>query len=84
MTYKTPEQPENSYRITLELSESQPRLDITLMDALKAQDENIDMKNVTKSHLKKLFAEKKVLIKGQSARAKSSINKGVTHIDILL
>lgn len=84
MTYKIPEQPENSFRITLELEHAAPRLDLTLLDALHAQNENEDFKNISKAGLKKLFIEKKILIKGQSAKLKSSINQGTTYIDILL
>ena len=84
MTYKIPEQPENSLRVTLDLEAPVARLDTILMDALKQQTENEDLSNVSKAHLKRLFAEKKILIKGQNARAKSPINKGITYIDILL
>ena len=84
MTYKIPVQPENSFRITLELEAPGPRLDIVLMDALKQQNENETLGLISKAHLKRLFTEKKVLIKGQSAKAKSTINSGITYIDILL
>jgi hypothetical protein len=84
MTYKIPEQPENSFRIKLELDAPQERLDYALMDALKAQDENEDMKQMSKTLLKKLFVEKKILIKGQSAKPKSKVNSGETYVDILL
>ncbi len=84
MTYKIPEQPENSFRITLELETPEPRLDTVLMDALKNQNENEELNLISKTHLKKLFTEKRVLIKGQNAKAKSPLNSGVTYIDILL
>ncbi len=84
MTYKIPEQPENSFRVTLDLDEAQPRLDVPLLNALKQQTENEALSQVSKAHLKRLFTEKKVLIKGQSAKLKSPINKGTTYIDILL
>lgn len=84
MTYKTPEQPENSFRVTLELEAPEPRLDKILLDALKAQNENEELKLISKAHLKRLFTEKKVLIKGQNAKAKSPIHTGITYIDILL
>ncbi len=83
MNYKTPEQPKNSFRVTLELETPQQRLDIILMDALKKQSENETLSLISKTQLKKLFTDKKVLIKGQSARAKSPINSGITYIDIL-
>lgn len=84
MTYTIPEQPENSFRITLDLKTPEDRLDIVLISAIKQQDENETLKNISKAHLKRLFSEKKVLIKGQSAKAKSSVNSGITYIDILL
>ncbi|RLA66967.1 MAG: hypothetical protein DRQ88_04850 [Epsilonproteobacteria bacterium] len=84
MTYKIPVQPENSFRITLELETPAVRLDNALFDALKKQNENESLSRISKGNLKKLFTEKKVLIKGQIAKAKSSINSGITYIDILL
>jgi hypothetical protein len=84
MTYKIPEQPENSFRVTLELEASADRLDLLLMDALRAQTENEQMNQISKLHMKRLFTEKKVLIKGQSAKAKSSVNAGTTYVDVLL
>ena len=84
MTFNIPEKPENSFRVILELQAPEPRLDTILMDALKKQDENQDLKNISKIQFKKLFTEKKVLIKGQSAKAKSSIHSGTTYVDILL
>lgn len=84
MTYKIPEQPENSFRITLDLEIAQPRLDTVLINALHEQNENEQLSNVSKAHLKRLFTEKKVFIKGQNAKIKSPINKGITYIDIML
>ncbi len=84
MNYKTPEQPKNSFRVTIELETPQQRLDIILMAALKQQSENEILGLISKTQLKKLFTDKKVLIKGQSAKAKSPINSGITYIDILL
>lgn len=84
MTYKIPEKPENSFRVTLNLESSQERLDIPLMEALKKQVENTELSLISKAHLKRLFNEKRVLIKGQNAKAKSPVNSGTTYIDILL
>lgn len=84
MTYKIPTQPENSFRVKLELDESASRLDSVLIDALKKQSENEEFSNISKAHLKRLFNEKKILIKGQNAKPKSPINSGTTYIDILL
>ena len=84
MTYSIPEQPKNSFRVTLDLEAPVARLDIVLMEALKQQSENETLSTISKGHLKRLFTEKKVLIKGQKAKAKSPINSGITYIDILL
>ena len=84
MTIQTPEVPENSFRITLELENKETRLDLVLLDALGKQDENEDFKSISKTQFKKLFTDKRVLIKGQSAKAKSSVNSGITYVDILL
>jgi hypothetical protein len=83
-TIKIPEQPENSIRIILELDVPESRLDLVLLEACKKQTENETLNLMSKTHLKKLFGEKKVLIKGQSAKAKSSVNRGVTYVDILV
>lgn len=84
MTFAPPKIPGNSFRVTLKLDEREPRLDIVLMEALKTQNENQDLKVISKIQLKKLFSEKRVLIKGQNAKAKSPVNSGVTYIDIML
>ncbi len=84
MTYKIPEQPDNSFRVTLELEASAPRLDVILMEALRSQTENEQLSQISKLHMKRLFTEKKVLIKGQSAKAKSSVNSGTTYVDVLI
>lgn len=84
MEYKIPKQPENSFRITLNLESPESRLDHVLMNALQSQSDNEDLKLISKIKLKKLFTDKKVLIKGQNAKAKSSLNAGLTYVDILL
>lgn len=84
MTLKTPEQPQNSFRVILELEKPQDRLDQVLMNALKNQDDNLKLKTISKTQLKKMFIEKRVLIKSQSAKAKSSLNSGTTFVDIIL
>jgi hypothetical protein len=84
MNYKIPEQPENSFRLSIELETPQDRLDIVLLEALKQQSENKELSLISKTQFKKLFVEKKILIKGQTAKAKSPINSGLTYIDILL
>jgi hypothetical protein len=84
MTFQAPAIPDNSFRVTLELTERADRLDVVLLDALKLQDENQDFKIISKIQFKRLFTEKKILIKGQNAKAKSPVNSGTTYVDILL
>ncbi|MBH47132.1 MAG: hypothetical protein CME71_03075 [Halobacteriovorax sp.] len=84
MNYTIPTPPENSFRITLELDARADRLDSVLLEALKKQSDNLALQEISKAQFKKLFTDKKVLIKGQNAKAKSPINSGTTYIDILL
>lgn len=84
MNYKIPEQPENYFRVTLELDQPHDFLYEALLEALHNQNENEDLNQVSKTLLKKMFNEKKILIKGQTAKIKSSVNSGITYVDILL
>ena len=78
-----PPQPKNSFRVTLELTSGMPRLDSLLMEALRGQSKNLDLKNLTRSAFKQLFKEKRILIKDQPARPASSLSGGTTYVDIL-
>ncbi|MBC7397932.1 MAG: hypothetical protein H7333_10860 [Bdellovibrionales bacterium] len=82
MTAMIPEQPANSYRVHLTLPYSQ-RLDGVLMQALRGQDDNLDLKNLSRGAFKELFKNKRILIKGQNAKPASDIAKGETYVDIL-
>jgi hypothetical protein len=62
----------------------QPRLDTHLLEALRGQEENGDLKRISRSQFKKLFDEKRVLIKGQPAKPSSSLAAGVTYVDVVL
>lgn len=77
-----PAQPDNSYRVHLKLP-YRTRLDGVLMQALREQNDNLDLKNISRAAFKNLFKEKRVMIKGQNARPASEIAKGDTYIDIL-
>lgn len=79
----TPEKPADSFRITLDLPHAEDRMDGVLMDALRAQNDNEALKNISRSALKNLFNEKRVLIKGQRAKPNSALAKGITYVDIL-
>jgi hypothetical protein len=78
-----PKQPENSFRIVLSVNKRVPRLDGMLLEAIRAQDKNEDLKRISRTVFKTLFNEKKILIKGQAARPSSSLASGTTYVDIL-
>ena len=78
-----PTKPKNSFRITLELNRSEKRLDSALLKAIKEQNENLDLREISRTTFKTLFNEGKIQIKGQIARPSSSIAKGTTYVDIL-
>jgi hypothetical protein len=77
-----PPKPKNSFRVTL-VATRKFRLDALLMAALKAQDQNILLTNISRGALKALFGEKKIQIKGQNAKPSSMIAVGTTYVDIL-
>jgi len=79
-----PPQPPKSFRVTLQILNSRTRLDGVLLAALRAQGENLNLKNISRLQFKKLFNDKKVLIKGQPARPSSELASGTTWVDILL
>lgn len=83
MQEKIPSQPPHSFRLTLELNSKIDRMDTTLLNALKAQNENQNLKNISRQGLKNLFLEGRIQIKGQRAKPSSSLAGGTTYIDIL-
>lgn len=83
MDNNIPEKPSNSFRIILKLDYPESRMDNILLNALREQNENITLKNISRSALKELFNNKKILIKGQRAKSNSSLAKGLTYVDIL-
>jgi len=78
-----PPQTKNSFRIVLELNSSEKRLDSILLQALRVQNENINLKNISRVAFKDLFKNGKIMIKGQIAKTSSSLAKGTTFVDIL-
>lgn len=78
-----PPQPAKSIRIVLELKKAEKRLDTVLLRAIKAQNENLSLREITRTEFKELFNEGKIQIKGQKARPASGVAKGITYIDIL-
>lgn len=78
-----PPQPPKSFRIVLELNRAEKRLDNVLLATIKAQNENLDLREVTRTKFKELFTTGKILIKGQRATPSSAVAKGITYVDIL-
>ncbi len=83
MTDHVPPQPPNSVRVVLELFRAEKRLDNVLLTALRAQKEDINLKNITRTGYKELFNSGKILIKGQRAKPSSAVAKGTTYVDVL-
>ena len=78
-----PTRPRGSYRIVLNLKHKESRLDSVLLGALRAQNENLQLQNISRTTFKALFDGGKIQIKGQKARPSSSLVAGMTYVDIL-
>ncbi|MES2803541.1 MAG: hypothetical protein V4654_13690 [Bdellovibrionota bacterium] len=78
-----PPKPDNSFRITLDLMRPANRLDAILLQAIKGQNENLTLREITRTGFKELFASGKIQIKGQNARPSSGLARGITYVDIL-
>ena len=76
--------PNNSFRVILELNYSEKRLDSVLLKALRDQNENTLLKNISRSDFKEMFSKGLIMIKGQKATPSSSVAKGTTYVDILV
>jgi hypothetical protein len=83
MTDIIPERPANSFRIALNLDFPESRMDNTLLQALRDQNENEELKKISRAALKNLFGASKIFIKGQRAKSSSALAKGTTYVDIL-
>lgn len=83
MNDNIPKKPANSFRITLELNRAEKRLDTVLLHAIKAQNENLTLREISRTQFKELFNSGKIQIKGQNARPSSAVAKGITYVDIL-
>lgn len=77
------EKPANSYRITLTLTSSKPRIDQVLMEELRRQSGNMKLKTISRTAFKELFKKKWIRIKGQPATPSSSLAQGTTFVDII-
>ncbi len=82
-TDNIPQKPANSFRITLELYRAEKRLHNVLLQAIKSQNENLDLREISRTKFKELFNSGKIQIKGQNARPSSAVAKGTTYVDIL-
>lgn len=78
-----PPQPANSFRVILTVTTHKPRLDVVLMEALRNQNRNLDLKILSRNAFKALFEKKHIRIKGQPARPSSTLAKGITYVDII-
>ena len=78
-----PERPANSFRLILTLNNRMPRMDVILLEANRGQEDNLELKRISRTAYKELFNQKKILIKGQAAKPSSALAKGITYVDIL-
>lgn len=83
MSATIPEIVPNAFRIALDLSYAHSRMDNVLLTALREQNDNEALKVISRTALKDLFNDKKILIKGQRAKSNSSLAQGITYVDIL-
>lgn len=58
-------------------------MDVVLLAALKKQNENLNLREISRMKFKELFTSGSILIKGQKATPSSGIAKGITYVDIL-
>ena len=77
-----PVQPPNSIRIAIELNKAESRLDAVLLRAIK-EHKNLNLREISRTTYKNMFANGQIQIKGQKARPSSCLDKGITYIDIL-
>jgi hypothetical protein len=78
-----PPRPPKSFRIILELNRAEKRLDTVLLNAIKAQNDDLTLREITRTKFKELFNSGKIMIKGQRATPSSAVAKGITYVDIL-
>jgi ribosomal 50S subunit-recycling heat shock protein len=78
-----PPRPAKSFRIILELNRAEKRLDTALLAAIRLVDDNLTLREITRTEFKELFNSGRVLIKGQRAKPSSAVAKGTTYVDLL-
>jgi len=79
---KPPEQPSNSFRVTLTLADSR-RLDGVLLEELRKQTQVPELKTISRTAFKALFKARRIQLKGQSAVPSSTLASGTSYVDIL-
>jgi hypothetical protein len=83
MSDNIPPRPPKSARIILDLARSEKRLDNVLLKAIREQNDNLNLREISRVGFKELFTSGKILIKGQRAKPSSGIAAGITYVDIL-
>ncbi|MDG0817239.1 hypothetical protein [Bdellovibrio svalbardensis] len=83
MSDNIPARPPKSFRIILDLPRSEKRMDNVLLKALREQNDNAKLKEISRAEFKELFTSGKILIKGQRAKPSSALATGTTYVDIL-
>ncbi|MNJ93378.1 hypothetical protein D3C87_110580 [compost metagenome] len=83
MSDNIPAQPPKSFRIVINLERSEKRMDNVLLQALRDQNGNVKLKEISRANFKELFNSGKIMIKGQRAKPSSALAKGTTYVDIL-
>jgi hypothetical protein len=81
--FSPPPPPEGAVRVTLRLSSGGHRIDAVLLEELRNNAEQSALRNISRAGLKRLFKERRIVIKGQSAVPSSSLAAGTTFVDIL-
>ena len=79
-----PPTPHRAFRVVLELHRTEKRLDQVLLEALRAQKQDLNLQQISRTAFKELFNSGRIRIKGQQARPSSAVAKGLTYIDILV
>jgi hypothetical protein len=82
-TDNIPQLPKKAFRVTLVLNSPKPRLDQVLLEAIRKQTEQPELKAVSRIAFKELFKKRRVWIKGQAATPSSALAQGTTYVDVL-
>ena len=83
MSENIPPRPPKSARIVLDLTRSEKRMDNVLLKAIREQNDDLTLREISRVDFKELFNSGKILIKGQRAKPSSGLAAGITYVDIL-